>query len=72
MSEITSDYDTISAKTIGGTLMQIEKLLNVTAKELGSKVHVLVEGVKMEKKSIQFDFVVTTINPKSQPPEPAR
>lgn len=52
------DGELLSAKTVGGTLAQLDKLLTAIGKDLGVKTTVLVNGVSFDKGSVTVDLLV--------------
>ena len=53
-----ADHELFDATTIGGVIVQTEKLLTATAKSIGENVTVFVSGLRLEPGSASIDLIV--------------
>lgn len=49
----------LSARTVGDSISNMEKLLNAVGKELGAKTAVMIEGLQWTNGSVKIDFLLT-------------
>lgn len=64
----------LSARTVGDSISNMEKLLAAVGKELGVKTNVLVEGLEWTDGSVKIDFIVARHEPgitKRKPSSPS-
>lgn len=55
---MTFEGEMVSAATIGGSIMNMRKLLQVTAKDCGEKVEVFVTNLKMVDHEVSVEFAI--------------
>lgn len=56
--EMTMENEHFSAKTLGGVISSIDKLMKSVAKDAGGKVEMMVEGLQKDGKTLRLDFVI--------------
>ncbi len=51
----------ISARTLGGCITNMEKLLQATAKQIGDRVHVSVSGMSIQPNGASVEFLIVAL-----------
>ena len=59
--KISFEGERLSAKTLGGTITEFEKLLVAVAKDVGVKVHVFIESLEYKAHEATVGFLITTV-----------
>lgn len=67
--KLTSSTGAWSAKTVGGVIIEFDKLLKAVAKDVGGKVHVFIESIERGEKDLDIGFLIATV-PTKQDQEP--
>ena len=58
---IQHDSGALSAKTLGGVIVESEKLLRMVAKDVGAKVHVFVDSLEHSDQKTSIGFFITAV-----------
>lgn len=56
-----SETGALSAKTLGGVIVETEKLLRAVAKDVGIRVHVFIDSLEHNEKETKIGLLITAV-----------
>ncbi len=62
--KLTSERGQFSAATIGGVILEFDKLLKAVAKDAGGKVHTFIDSIERTEKDLSIGFLITSVQKK--------
>lgn len=58
---LESETGSFSARTVGETIANLDKLMKAVAKDIGGKVEMFVDSMEKKDKSLRVSFLVTAV-----------
>ncbi len=65
---ITSESEMMSAKAVGTSVLEFEKVLRSIAKDIGGKVNVFLSSMEVKPKEVKIGMTVVSVVAKSPSP----